>query len=77
MLLAAGLEYKLKILNVNNIRQALGFFSVAFTFWLLDVKKILCWPDNHFLTGHAIWHLLAAAAIWVYFLAYRDLRTQY
>ena len=76
LLVAAILEYRLKTLVGKNILQAAGFFTAAFGFWLLDVKKILCWPDNHLLTGHSLWHLLAAAAIWIYFLAYRGIKTQ-
>ena len=72
LIVAAGLEYRLKKLDVKNILQAVGFLAVAFAFWLLDVKKILCWPENHILTGHSLWHLLAAATIWIYFLAYRE-----
>jgi hypothetical protein len=72
LLVASILEYRMKALRVENILKSCGIFLAAFTFWLLDVKKILCWPDNHILTGHALWHLLGATAIWVYFLAYNE-----
>ena len=71
LFLATILEYRLRSLRMVHVWQATAFFVAAFTFWILDTKKILCWPDNHILTGHSLWHLLAAAAIWVYFLAYR------
>jgi hypothetical protein len=32
-------------------------FAISFTFWALDIRKRLCNPDNHLLTGHAVWHL--------------------
>ncbi len=31
--------------------------------WLLDFHGPLCDPDNHLLTGHAVWHVLTALAI--------------
>ena len=71
IIVAAVLEYRLRSLHMVHVWQSTAFFVAAFTFWLLDTKKILCWPENHILTGHSMWHLLAAGAIWVYFLAYR------
>ncbi len=59
----------------RTIRPQLALFSVAslvlaFTFWNLDVAGILCKPSNHILTGHGLWHLLAAASIYFLFRAY-------
>jgi hypothetical protein len=33
-------------------------FLVAFAAWIVDEKRILCQPQNHFLSGHAVWHVL-------------------
>ena len=38
--------------------------AVAFTFWTLDQKLILCAP-NSLMQGHAIWHLLGAVALFM------------
>lgn len=38
-------------------------FALAFTIWNLDKWSVLCDPDNHLVTGHAIWHVLTAVAI--------------
>lgn len=38
-------------------------FAIAYLFWNLDRLKILCDPNNHILTGHAVWHILNAVAI--------------
>jgi hypothetical protein len=44
-----------------------GAFAFAFAAWLLDVKKIVCWPDNHVLGGHAVWHLSNSTCLyWFY-----------
>lgn len=44
-----------------------GAFSFAFLAWSLDVKRIVCWPDNHILGGHAVWHLSNSTCLyWFY-----------
>jgi len=35
-------------------------FAVAWGVWWLDLLEIACNPDNHFLQGHAVWHVLNA-----------------
>jgi hypothetical protein len=59
-----------KALQMKKVGWSLLSILTAFTFWILDVKKVFCIPDNHILTGHAIWHLLAATAIWLYYQSY-------
>ena len=45
-------------LDYRPIVHLLAAFAIAWTFWWLDVLKILCDPDNHILQGHAAWHIL-------------------
>ncbi|HEY1097748.1 MAG TPA: ceramidase domain-containing protein [Myxococcota bacterium] len=40
--------------------QGLGIFAVSFAIWSTDISGLLCDPDNHFITGHAVWHTLDA-----------------
>lgn len=40
--------------------QSLILFAAAFIAWNLDFYKIVCDPDNHFISGHAMWHILNA-----------------
>jgi hypothetical protein len=56
----------------RRLFQSLGAFVVAGTMWLLDVKKILCWPDVHYFSGHAMWHLFCALALWLIYRAYAE-----
>jgi hypothetical protein len=42
-------------------------FTVAFTSWALDVRHIICNPDNHIFGGHALWHLANATCLWFYY----------
>src|SRR5690606_2124080 len=54
---------------------AFGTFLLAFTLWVLDVKEILCFKDNHIFQGHAIWHLLNATCfyfLYKFYLQFKD-----
>ena len=41
----------------------LGLFAVSLGVWLLDITGTVCSPTNHIFTGHSLWHLLNAAAV--------------
>jgi hypothetical protein len=50
--------------------QSLGLVSLAFAIWVTDTARLLCAPDNHLVTGHAVWHCLNAIAITRLFFFY-------
>lgn len=58
-------------LYTRHILRCLAVFAAAFGIWILDIKGILCWPDSLF-QGHAIWHVLCAAAAGFIYLYYRS-----
>jgi len=37
-----------------------GTFALSWAIWWIDLKRVLCDPHNHVLTGHALWHMLGA-----------------
>jgi hypothetical protein len=43
----------------------------------LDVTRVWCDPDDHFLQGHAAWHLLSAASLFALFRFYRGLPREF
>jgi hypothetical protein len=45
------------------LAAALLLLGGATFFSLLDVTRTWCDPDDHWLQGHAIWHLLSAASL--------------
>lgn len=47
-------------------------FLIAYAFWWLDKTKTLCNPDNHWISGHGVWHLLDALALYLVYLFYRQ-----
>jgi len=65
--LAVVIEFGLRRRNPPGaapwLLAVLGTFGVAIAIWYLDLRGPLCAPDNHFITGHAIWHTLTALTI--------------
>ena len=57
------------------ILWAMGVLVVAYAIWNLDFHGIVCEPDNHLLTGHAVWHTLTAVSIALYYRFQRAVRT--
>jgi hypothetical protein len=49
-------------------------FLVAYGLWMLDIRGTLCDPGNHWMSGHAAWHLLDAVAMYFLFEYYRQFR---
>jgi hypothetical protein len=48
---------------------ALLSIAAGFTFWILDIKKILCHPTSWF-QGHGIWHSLDALSAFLLYVFY-------
>ena len=78
---ALGLEIYLafggkKAASYNALIKAWLCFAVGYGFWVLDFKRILCVPENHILTGHGVWHVMSAFAIWYSYQYFRELDIQ-
>jgi Ceramidase len=52
--------------------KALGLFLAAYAIWLLDVHEVVCAPSNHYLQGHAVWHVLNAFCFYFLYRFYRQ-----
>lgn len=61
--------YPFRKINKKYISISVLLFVIAFVFWIGDISRILCIPDNHILTGHGIWHILTAISIWLVFMS--------
>lgn len=55
---------------------SLAFIAIAQAFSLLDISRTWCEPDNVFLHGHAIWHVIGSVSVLFAFLHYRQLDLQ-
>jgi len=51
----------------------LALLSLAALCSLLDVTRVACDPSNHWLQGHAAWHVLSALALLAFFRFYAAL----
>jgi hypothetical protein len=45
--------------------------TIAFGFWILDQNGVVCAPES-LLQGHAVWHALGAASLWLSFRYYHS-----
>jgi len=50
---------------------ALGAFGAALAVWILDFSRIWCVSSHHLINGHALWHVISAAALFFIYLFYR------
>jgi hypothetical protein len=79
---AAGTEYKAMQRAQNSVNiivryrfffVAAGLLAVGFVCSMLDMTRVWCNPHNHIVQGHAVWHLLTAAALVCQFVHYQML----
>lgn len=57
-------------ISYKYLMYTCGLFTLSVVIWGLDLSKTLCIPNNHILTGHAVWHLLNALAIYFIYRFY-------
>ena len=55
-----------------NFIKAIAFLGVALTFTLLDVTRTWCNPSNHFIQGHALWHVFNSVVIYYLYRYYEQ-----
>lgn len=79
--LAAGLGWQIRLWSrstgsAKSLHRpffiGLGIFLVSFLIWLGDITGLACRPQNHLLTGHAIWHILNAISVYKLGVFYRQ-----
>lgn len=70
--LAIGLGWQLRLcLQSSGAQRAanrpffvgVGLFVGSFAIWVTDITGLVCNPQNHLITGHAIWHVLNSISI--------------
>jgi dihydroceramidase len=64
------------IKNLKYLLTGLILLIVAYAIWILDQNNIVCMPGS-FIQGHALWHILGAAAGFMIIMHYiRTARTK-
>jgi len=53
------------------IKKSIVALLLAFGIWILDITKILCYPESFF-QGHALWHMLSTLSIYFLYRYYRS-----
>lgn len=48
----------------KHLLLCLGSFVIAAGFSYSDISRAFCDPTNHFIQGHAIWHIFCAIGAW-------------
>jgi hypothetical protein len=56
-----------KYVRYKYLHLLVWFFVAAFTAWVLDIRGILCDPDNHIFTGHAFWHCANSLCLYFFY----------
>lgn len=62
--------------TLRGFFASLGLLTVAATCSAMDVSRTLCDPQNHFLQGHAAWHVLSATALLAAYYHYRQFESE-
>jgi hypothetical protein len=58
--------------KMNWLFASFGCTLLAATASTLDLKRISCDPSNHWLQGHAVWHVLGSLSLFFSFLHHRQ-----
>jgi hypothetical protein len=61
------------VAGYRSFAAALLLLSAAGAASLADVTRTWCDPTNHWLQGHALWHLLSAGALYALYRFYAGL----
>lgn len=76
VLMLLSLEFKIrqkdKTYSLKYLIIALSLLAIAEMFSLLDLKRVICQPDNHYFQGHATWHIIGSIGLFVAGLFYKQ-----
>jgi Ceramidase len=59
--------------SLRHFLAGMVLMALAQAASLADLSRALCDPDNHFVQGHAVWHLVSALALYFSVQHYRQL----
>ena len=71
---SARLHHLAERVSPRHIVTSLALLGAAQAASLADLRRVVCDPDNHFVQGHAVWHLVSALALYFACQHYRQLR---
>ncbi len=62
-------KQKAPVVAAQKLHLGIILLAVAFAIWILDQARIVCF-ETSLVQGHAIWHLLGAASVWLLYQYY-------
>lgn len=71
-LLEIFLRFKRGPVDYWGLKRVCLFFAVAYGFWWLDYAHIVCDPNQHWISGHALWHTINAFCFYYAYRFYRQ-----
>lgn len=76
-LIAIALEIKSKfnskeIIIYKNYCISIFFLLIAGVMLFIDLNRIICDPTNHYLQGHALWHVFNSFTLWFLYKFYEQ-----
>ncbi|MBU1668599.1 ceramidase [bacterium] len=63
------IKSKQPIIHKKWIKYSIITILLAFVLWVLDISKLLCFPESIF-QGHALWHILSTLSIYYLYRYY-------
>lgn len=66
---ARYLKQQTPIIATKKLRLGITLLAVAYVIWILDNTRIVCF-ETSLMQGHALWHLLGAASVWLLYQYY-------
>ena len=66
-----------KVINYTWFGIVWLLFILSYGVWKLDEARWVCDPENHWINGHAIWHVFNAIGLYCLFLYYRQFRLKW
>lgn len=66
---ARYLKQQTPVIAANKLRLGILLLAVAYVIWILDTARIVCF-ETSLMQGHALWHLLGAASVWLLYQYY-------
>ena len=69
-------KYQTESIDYKWFKWSVVLFICAYLAWWLDTAHVWCNPQNHFLQGHAIWHIVNAFCFYTMTKFYENLRDQ-
>jgi hypothetical protein len=60
-------RWKQRAIDHRFLVYVVAAFALALVAWLVDATRWVCDPYNHLISGHVVWHVLTAVALYCHY----------